>query len=217
MAADPKKRQKKLERRAAKRKEKRHTLVRAESGGLPERLRAATACPVLHCWISDTLKDEGLGWVLLSREFPNGQVAVSSFLVDRFCLGVKDCFADVMHRTSYDSNYLRKVQSDMPVRNASPAEARKLLEEAVAYARDIGLTPHPDHAKAMLLFGDVNAADSSATFEFGKDGKPFFVAGPHDTPERCRQILAILTNNLGQDGFEYMIPFSEQGPGALPG
>src|SRR5437016_2230285 len=79
MAADPKKRQKKLERRAAKRKEKKQTLVRAESGGLPERLSAATRYPVLHCWISDTVKDEGLGWVLLSREFPNGQVAVASF------------------------------------------------------------------------------------------------------------------------------------------
>jgi hypothetical protein len=60
----------------------------------------------------------------------------------------------------------------------------------------------------MLLFGDTNPAESNAEFEFGKDGKPFFVAGPHDTPERCRQILATLTHTCGQDQFHFMLPVS---------
>src|SRR5438270_14084869 len=87
MASDAKKRQKKLERRAAHRKEKKHQLVRQKNVGLADKLTAATKYPVLHCWISDSLETEGIGQVGLSRQLPNGSVAFASFLVDRYCLG----------------------------------------------------------------------------------------------------------------------------------
>ncbi len=205
MGNDPRKRQKKLERRAAKRKEKRHVRVREQSGGLAARLSAAAAYPVLHSWIGDNIQEQGIGWVVLSRAMPNGSVAVASFLVDSYCLGVKDVFAEILPRSEYDSKYLVKMMKDMPSRSVEPAEARKLLEDVVAYARKIGLSPHPDYARAMILFGDVDAADSDAHFEFGKDGKPFFVNGPNDTPQRCQQILAILNKTCGEGQFDFMI------------
>jgi len=208
MANDPRKRQKKMERRAAKRKEKKHVQVREQSSGLNERLRAAVAFPILHCWITDSVEKEGIGWVVLSRELPHGSVAVVSFLVDRYCLGVKDVFAEILLRPAYDSKYLRKMTTDMPSRNVAPAEARKLLEEAVAYARGIGLSPHPDYAKTMVLFGNVNAADSDARFEFGKDGKPLFIGGPNDSLERCKQIVAILSKTCGSGQFDYIVPLA---------
>jgi hypothetical protein len=210
MPSDPRKRQKKLERRTARRKQKRHGLARAQSSGLPGQLSAASKFPVLHCWISQSLEAQGMGAVLLSREFQGGQVAVATFLVDRYCLGVKDTWAEVLHRTAYDDKYLRKMTADVPQRSASPAEARKLVEQAVEYARGLGLTPHPDYAKALLLFGDIDPSQSDASFEFGKDGKPLFIAGPEDSPEFCRKILAILTNHCGPGGFEYVIPFGDE-------
>ena len=204
MGNDPRKRQQKLERRAAKRKEKRHVRVREQSAGLAARLSAAAAYPVLHCWIGDNIQEQGIGWVVLSRAMPNGSVAAASFLVDSYCLGVKDVFAEILPRSEYDSKYLMKMMKDMPSRSVEPAEARKLLEDAVAYARKIGLAPHPDYARAMALFGDVDAADSNAHFEFGKDGKPFFVNGPNDTPQRCQQILAILNKTCGEGQFDFV-------------
>jgi len=222
MGNDPRKRQKKMERRAAKRKEKKHVRVREQSAGLSERLSAAVAFPILHCWIADSVEKEGIGWVVLSRELPHGSVAVATFLVDGYCLGVKNVVAEILLRPAYDSKYLRKMTTDMPSRRAAPAEARKLLEEAVAYARSIGLPPHPDYAKTMVLFGDVNAADSDARFEFGKDGKPFFIGGPNDTLERCKQIVAILSKTCGPGRFDYIVPVAGShlvggAPDALPG
>jgi hypothetical protein len=211
MAADPRKRQKKQERKATKRKEKKHELVRQQSAGLAERLTAAARYPVLHCLVGDRLADQGMGWVLLSRELPGGRVAVATFLLDRYCLGVKDTHMEILGRSAYESKYLRRMDAEMPSHDVPPAEARKLLTEAVAYARRLGFPPHADSAKAMLLFGDVNPTDSSAVFEFGKDGKPFFIAGPYDTPERCRRILATLTASCGPDGFHHVLPMA--GPG----
>jgi hypothetical protein len=210
MATDPRKRQKKLERRSAKRKEKKHTLVQRQNVGLAERMAAAADAPILHCWVGDSLADQGLGSVLLSRELPHGQVAVAVFLVDRYCLGVKDAIAEVLGHFSYDSKYVRKLAGSQPMHDIAPADARKLVEGAIAYARGLGLSPHPDAAPAMRLFGSVDAADSDAEFEFGKDGKPFFIAGPNDTPQRCRQIVSILNNSRGQGRFDYVLP-TEQG------
>src|SRR6185369_15415262 len=105
MAGDARKRQKKQERRTAKRKKKKHQLVRQQSGGLPERLSAATRYPILHCWITTSIEDEGIGHVVLSRELPGSQVAVASFLVDRYCLGVKDAFAHILPRSVYDERF----------------------------------------------------------------------------------------------------------------
>ena len=123
MPTDPKKRQKKLERRAAKRKERKHDQVRERTAGLPERLTIASRFPVLHCWIGDSLSpeaDQGIGWVVLSRSLPTGQVAAASFLVDAHCLGVKDTYAEIMSRVDYEAKYVHKITKEMPSRNASP-------------------------------------------------------------------------------------------------
>ena len=205
MANDPRKRQKKLERRASKRKEKRHVRIREQSAGLAERLSAAVAFPVLHCWIGESIAETGIGWVVLSRAMPNGSVAAVNFLVDSYCLGVKDVHAEILPRSEYEDKYLRKMMLKMPSRSAAPAKAHKLVEEAVAYAREIGFSPHPDYSKTMTLFGDINAADSDARFEFGQNGKPCFVNGPNDSPERCKQILAILNKTCGPGRFDYVI------------
>lgn len=208
MPIDPRKRQKKQERRAAKRKSKQHQLAREKHAGLPERLTAAARYPILHCWATTDLRDQGLGWVCLSRELPNGWVAFGLFLVDRYCLGVKNAMADVLGRYTYDNEIARKMRSEFTAQDMQPAAARKLIEEAVAYARSLGLPPHPDYQRARLIFGDLDPAASGEQFEFGKDGKPLFIAGPHDTPERCRQILTTLEESCGPDGFHYLIPLS---------
>jgi hypothetical protein len=208
MAADPRKHQKKLERRTAKRKEKKQLVTREQNTPITERLTEATRFPVLDCRISNSLQDSGIGWVLLSRELPGRQVAVASFLVDRYCLGVKDAFGEVLSRPEYNNKYLRKAASEMASQSVSPADARKLIEDAVAYARGLGLHPHADYFKAILLFGSVNAAEGTDHFEFGKDGKPFFVAGPHDTPERCRQILGVLNESCGPGNYHYVLPLT---------
>ncbi|HTU22255.1 MAG TPA: hypothetical protein VMG10_29725 [Gemmataceae bacterium] len=205
MANDPRKRQKKLERRASKRKEKRHVRIREQSAGLAERLSAAVKFPVLNCWIGDSIAEQGIGWVVLSRAMPNGSVAAASFLVDSYCLGVKNVHAEILPRSEYEDKYLRHMMAKMPSRDAAPAEARKLLEGAVAYAREIGFSPHPDYPRVMVLFGDIKAADSDAHFEFGKDGKPFFVSGPNDSSERCKQIVAILHKTCGPGQYDYVV------------
>jgi hypothetical protein len=202
MAADQRKRQKKLERRANKRKERHRELIRLKNRGLGELLALTTAAPILHARIADTLWDQGLAHVLISRQLPKDRVAMSMFLVDRFCLGVKDCYGRLMVRAAYDS-MCKELDGKLTMEDYTPADVRKLVEGAVDYARQLGFEPHSDYSRVKPIFGDIDPRESRVEFEFGSEGKPSFISGPNDTPERCRQIISTLQHSCGPDGFHY--------------
>jgi hypothetical protein len=220
MPTDPKKRQKQQERRKAKRKAKQQEITKEKHAGLAERLTAAAQFPVYRSWATEDLWTQGLGQVCISRALPNGLVAFAIFLVDRYCLGVKDAWAEIIAGSDYESRIEGGTRSNFTVRNLSPASVRKIVESAVAYANDLSLHPHADYQKARALFGDINAAEGTEDIEFGKNGKPFFIAGPHDTMDRCRRILSTLVASRGPDGFEFAVPFTDTSkvlPEALAG
>lgn len=37
--------------------------------------------------------------------------------------------------------------------------------------------------------------------QFGRDGKPFYVAGPHDNPDR---VIRTLEQSVGEDNFHFL-------------
>ncbi len=206
MAINPQKRQKKLEKRKAKQKAEQRQLARRNEGGLPAKLKQAATAPILHCCTTDTLWDKGMGQVLVSRQLPGGQVAFGAFLVDRYCLGVKNAFAGVAPRSRYQEKMYDRLASHDTLVPLEPTSARKLVEGAVQYALGLGISAHPDYRIAKLIFGDIEADASAEDFEFGKDGKPFFIAGPDDGPARCQQILRTLENRCGPNGFHFIVP-----------
>ncbi|MFB3132619.1 MAG: hypothetical protein ACE10K_08885, partial [Rhodothermales bacterium] len=85
----------------------------------------------------------------------------------------------------------------------------KLVEESVDYARDLGFFPHKDYRKARKIFGDVDRAECKTEFEFGKDGKPFYVSGPYDSETKIRRIVDQLMERLGPDGFHFLVGLDE--------
>ncbi len=206
MAVDPRKRQKKLERRKAKQKAERRQLARREAGGMPVRFEWASTAPILHCVKGASLGEFGIGPVLISRQLRDGTVAFVEFLLDVYCLGVKDVIMSIAPRGQYQRRMYDELAERDTLIPLKPECARKLVEGAVRYALDLGIEPHPDFRTARRIFGDIQSAACTEEFEYGKDGKPFFVAGPHDGPARCRNILHTLEDRCGPDGYHYIIP-----------
>ncbi|MBF0459552.1 MAG: hypothetical protein HQK99_16800 [Nitrospirae bacterium] len=87
-----------------------------------------------------------------------------------------------------------------------PACAVKLIEDAVAYAKGLGFSPHKDYGIARKIFGDIDPKDCSTEYTFGKDGKPYFIAGPNDTQAKCKKIMETLTQSFGSGGFHFSAP-----------
>ena len=76
-------------------------------------LRRARSYPLYECLISDNWnkKDsKGLVEVLVAREQPDGDICFGVYLVDTFCLGLKNTFANAsFSRSRYQSEVRNKV------------------------------------------------------------------------------------------------------------
>jgi len=210
MGVDPRKRQKKLEKQKAKKKAEQREIARQESQGMPGRMEAASRAPILHCCYLKALWEVGMGNVLISRQLSNGNVAFVAFLIDVYCLGVKNVFLNIAPRAKYDLKVYDHLMEQGPVQHVSPEYVRKLVEGAVEYARALELPPHPDYRVGKLIFGDILAEACPEQFVFGHKGKPFFYSGPHDNAARCDEILRTLHRVCGPDGYDYIIPIGPQ-------
>ena len=206
MSVDPRKRQKRLEKQKAKKKAERKETARRQSQGMPVRLEAASRAPILHCCCLKALWEVGMGNVLVSRELSSGNVAYVMFLVDTYCLGVKDVFSNIVPRAVYENKIYDRLLAQGSVQHLKPECARKLVEGAVEYARALELPPHADYRAGKLIFGDISAAACTQEFVFGHEGKPFFYAGPHDNAARCEDILRTLNRVCGPDGYHFIMP-----------
>jgi hypothetical protein len=129
---------------------------------------------------------------------------VGFFLVDLWCLGIKDAF----HVDMPLGDFMEQLDRRYPPEEREalhPACARKLIEGAVDYAQALGFSPHRDFRKARRVFGSIKGDECPETFTFGKDGKPFFVSGPNDDDRRIALVLNVLKARLGPDGFHYLV------------
>lgn len=215
MALDARRRQRKAEKRRAKERAKRKELSRRRSEDVGQRLARVSAAPILHCCTTQSLWDDGIAQVLVSRELDSGLVAFAAFLVDRYCLGVKDTHCGFFARGEYFEKIYVRIAESSDLVNLKPAAARKLVEDAVAYAAGLGLSAHSGYTRARQVFGSIDPAESDRQFEFGKDGKPLFISGPRDSPGRCQSIMGILSERLGPGNFDYVVHLSGMSPGGL--
>ena len=142
-------------------------------------------CPIHECLVPQGLFEEGIGNLVFSRRLPDGRIALGMFLLDVFCLGVKNAFGVTLSRTKYEER-IHNWRGPETFEPMPPACLRKLVEGGVAYARELGFNPHPDYAVASQIFGDVDASACSTEFTYGQEGKPFYCSGPNETAAQAR-------------------------------
>lgn len=201
MGKNDARRQKQLAKKKAKREDKRAQLARQTSKDPTVRLAGAAAWPFIDAFVADTIWTNGIGSVVVSRQMPGGMIAVASFMVDIYCLGVKNAYWHAMSSFEY-REFVAKNRRNSPASNETPEYAFKLIQTAVEYARCFGFAPHPDYRHARLLFAGVDPEKCTETFTMGRDGKPFYVRGPHESLAQARSIA----NRVHNAGGNYLIP-----------
>jgi hypothetical protein len=87
---------------------------------------------------------------------------------------------------------------------ASPARApidlvRDLVLGAADYAHGLGFAPHPDFERARPHLGPWKGPSA---ITFGCDGRPYYISGPHDDPDR---IIGALRRRVGDQGFHHTV------------
>jgi hypothetical protein len=204
--------QKKQQQKRAKKAAKRKTIVAAKKAaeggsrllGAARAMATVATSPIHECLMSEMIFEQGIGTVIISRRLPDGRIGAALFLVDAYCLGIKNADFSVLFREEYNERVTLALQNEI-LTEVEPACARKIVEEAVAYAKDLGFEPHKDYQLAKRIMGDIDPAACSTQFTFGKDGKLFFITGPNDTPKKVEKIVNTLTKRYGPGGFDYLV------------
>jgi len=191
-------------RKAQRRKQVVSEKRRAEAidGSLTGRVLQAARTPIRYCLVTQQIFDVGMGSLTLVRGENSHQLSMGVFLLDVFCLGIKDVVFRSVDTELLDAYLEGSETSGMPLTDIEPSEARKLLRDLAAWSQSIGIPPHRDFAIVERLFGDVNAEASDAAFRFGRDGKPVYIPGPNDTASHIARRLHQLRDHLGDDGFD---------------
>jgi hypothetical protein len=168
-------------------------------------LRLAAKWPLHECLISRNWSDEGeLIQIVVARRSPDGQIATAVFLVDLGCLGVKSAFVRLEpSREQYERNVLQGMRETQSLVSCDLDLAAKVIREGIAYARRFGLKPDRDYYEAASMLEGVDPDACDVHVPLGRDGKPFFVAGPYDSAQR---IVAQLTRTAGPGNFDYFVP-----------
>lgn len=149
------------------------------------------------------IEASGMVGVLVAREHPRrrGSVTVCGYLLDVYCLGVKDALGPRLMGASSLKRFRREYFAAFPGGEVvvSPELVAHLVWGAAAYARGLGFEPHADFAAAAR---HVPELDGDSVITFGRHGRPTYVQGPFDRPDH---ILRTLDANVGLDNVTFTI------------
>ena len=207
MAKNSKRSQQIRARRAARRKAKKKSGRKTVKTQSPL-LDMAGNWPLLECLIHANWRDTGeISHVVIARKSPGGDVAVGVFLVDLAWLGVKNALTNLFSEDVYYGEFRTRVMESQPLEDCDLDLAAKVVDEAVKYARSLGFGPHPDSRKAFKVLGKANPENCAEEVPLGgEDGKPLYIAGPHDNPKR---IMQTLERNVGEGNYHYLAPVDD--------
>ena len=122
------------------------------------RLRAREL-PIYKCYMPQEVSNHGMSEVIVSRKRPNGKILFGVYLIDTYCLGVKD----VMYHYDYDVEDFEKLVEKLSASfegfvECPYSDAHNLIYSAIEFADDAGLNPARDFDEVgeYILEGDTD-------------------------------------------------------------
>ncbi len=163
------------------------------------------------CFINEDYEECGLCHIVVTRLHKGGRKTIGVYLVDKYCLGVKDAFYRLrMDDIEYD-DFIQTISREYHLKKISYNEAHNLIYGAIEFADEAGIAPCKDFALAKYILEEDTEAIPLIEYEYGKDGKHLLVASSQKEADRY---LPALRANLGAD-FNYIIednPFETPEP-----
>ncbi len=151
----------------------------------------------------------GLDTVIVSRIMPSGKLIVGMYLVDLFCLGIKNTVFNFAMTTNEYEAFVAMVQSSerRELFEIEHSMASNLVFGALDYAEQLGFKPEKDWAITKYIVDEDLVDERIDDIIFGKDGKPFFIQGPYDN---VKTILGTLNRVVGEGNYEFLMMLTDE-------
>jgi tetratricopeptide (TPR) repeat protein len=186
---------------AKKKKQKKAVLPQKIS---PEKLiqTSARKLPLGKCYMPSDFETASICSIIVTRKM-GGHYVVGIYLIDRGCLGLKS----TSYRFDYDEDDLEALMEDISIhedlQEFSYVEAHNFIYGAITYAEELGFEPDSDWRISQYILEEDSEEIELIEYEYGKDGKPFYFAGPFDNTAK---IVGTLNRNVGEGNYHYLLP-----------
>jgi hypothetical protein len=156
--------------------------------------------PIYECLITENWQEAGMANILIARKHTNGHITCGLYLIDIFCLGIKDTFYQFnISESEYDQ--IKEEFNDRG--NAITCDyvlAHNIIYGAVKFANDYGFSPHKDFIKVtQYILEEDNEKVELMDIEFGRNGKPCIVA---EVGKEALNVVSQLEKTAGPGNYE---------------
>ncbi|ODS32967.1 MAG: hypothetical protein SCARUB_01906 [Candidatus Scalindua rubra] len=154
--------------------------------------------------INPQWKEEGMASILISRKQTDGKQAFGTYMVDIFCLGLKNTFCNAnMTLDEYENNFKEKIYRLTSYIECDIDLAHQIIYGAIDFARELGFEPQRDFKLSRYLLEEPSEKYYSSDLKFGMDGKPYYIAGPDDNAE---YVIRKLSMKIADGNFNFTYP-----------
>ena len=169
-------------------------------------LKNARDYPILGCWVYAQWETSGIAPVIIARKQSEDRVIFGVCMIDLWCLGIKDAYANADISLSTFQKNLPRMCSNEP-QECSVEFAHELIYGAMDFAKGHGFSPHRDFKRQMVdkVLDPPDMHPRTHNIEFGKDGKPFYFHGPNDDEAMQMRVMRTLERTAGPGNFDYVI------------
>ncbi len=151
--------------------------------------------PIYRCAITSDWEEIGKASIYIARQHTSGNITVAIFLIDFYCLGIKDTFYKFnmpLHEFEelYDFN-------PFPLTEISANTAYNMIYEALDWAAEAGFAPHKDFALVKHLIDDEDEIEYE-DIPVGDNGIHTLIL---DENENGSKEIATMKKTLGEGNF----------------
>ncbi len=155
------------------------------------------------CFVNENWQEEGMATVLVSKKMPSGKLIAGMYLVDTYCLGLKDTTYKFALDDIAFNDFLEELNHQHFMVKCDLNFAHNLIYGAIDYAETFGFSAAKDFEITGHLLDPSLIDDGIDEIEFGYNGKPLYVAGPYDD---FKKIINTLEKNVGSENYDYILP-----------
>ncbi len=159
----------------------------------------ARTLPVLECWVNEDWNQTKIANITVARKHSNGNISSASYLVDLYCLGVKDTgFQFNISPLDYEE-FLEEMHSAYEFIKIDYKLAHNIIFAGYEFALNIDINPHPEFSKTTMYFlEEDNDNVDLIDIECGQNGKPMIIKNS-DNFKEANILFNRLSESLGSD------------------
>lgn len=164
--------------------------------------RKARSLPIAKVYMSDKEAfDEGICNIIVLRQQPSGNYVMGVFLVDLFCLGIKDTFFRFgISWNEFVENFLEVYNADINIlEETSPQNAQGIIKNSLEYAATLGISPHKEFKLTQYILDDMKIVKS---VQVERPEKPVYASLRADYNPL---VIAALNKSIGEGNYDVFI------------